>query len=262
MIYWSLAAGLLGASGMIFGASCLAHAAQAAGDAASLDRPQWQVGDSWIIETLTEQLQGNEPKPAEKAPRIRWQFRVAKLEKVAGQDCYRVDIECLAQSRVRPKASVWCDKETLFLRQFETQVAFRGSYYTVQESYDCAKGAVAPVMASVNALPLGLPAFQPQGAKSLDGFTYTSAPLPAGVKDAGMIRFAHTVKQEVRAPSAKALKQVPQLYAKDIQAKPVTEVRLDDGKQSLTQVWQRGLPWPVYAENGRTQAWLVSSGTK
>lgn len=260
MILWSLAAGLVLPGTILWSTACLLGADQPAEGAASLDRPQWNLGDRWIIETLTEQIQGNEPRTGEKAPRIRWEFRVAKLEKVAGADCYRIDIECLAQGRVRPKASVWCDKQTLFLRQFETQVAFRGRYYTVQESYDCAKGELAPVMASVNVLPIGLPAFLPQGAKSLEGFTYTSAPLPAGVKDATTIRFAHTIRQDVRAPGAKSLKQVPQLFAKDIQAKPLTEVQLAEGKQTMTQLWQKGLPWPVYAENGRTQAWLVSTG--
>jgi len=248
-------------AGLAIGAAVRsAWADPAAENSPSVDRPQWQVGDNWVVETLTEQIQGNESRVGDKAAKVRWQFRVAKLEKLNGRDCYRVDVECMAQGRMQPKSRMWCDKDTLFLRQFETQVAFRGQYHTIQESYDCAKGAESPVLATVNVLPIALPAFLPKGAKALGSFTYVSQAAPAGSKDPDLLRFAHTVKQEVRIPGAKSLEQIRAGFAKDLAAEPAVEVRLDDGRQAVTQLWQKGTPWPVYAENGRTKAWLVSTG--
>jgi len=232
----------------------------AAEQAASLQRPDWHVGDTWVIETLTERVQGRETKCAGKPARIRWKFHVAKLEKLAGVECYRIDIECLAAGRLRPKTTIWCDKETLFLRQFQTQLAAGGRYRTIQESYDCPKGQYAPVLASLNVLPIGLPAFVPKGAKGGDTFTYNSQPLPAGSKDPGIIRFAQTVKQDILPPGAKSLRQVPRAYSKSFRTKPITEVRLAGGGQKVVQLWQKGVPWPVYVNNGRTQAWLISTG--
>ena len=227
----------------------------------SLERPQWKVGDNWIVETLTERVQGREDKPATKPTRLRWQFRVVNHENVAGSECYRIDVECLAKGRLRPKTSFWCDRKTLFLRQFQTQFAFNGRYRTIQESYDIPQGQYAPVMASVNVLPIGIPAFLPKGAKGGDTFTYISQPLPAGSKDPSIIRFAHTVKQEIRPAGAKALEQVPPAYAKSLAREPVDEVRLTDRHRTVVQLWQKNAPWPVYVKNGPTQAWLVKKTT-
>jgi len=35
-------------------------------------------------------------------------------------------------------------------------------------------------------------------------------------------------------------------------------VELSDQQQTIIQLWQQDLPWPVYANNGVTEAWLVS----
>jgi len=259
---WLLAA-VLAAAGVLLAGPPWGRAEQAAGqpEPAELARPEWDIGDSWIVETLTRRVQGREEAAEPEATRLKWQFRVAKIEKVAGSDCYRVDIQCLAAGRIRPEATIWCDKRTLFLRQFQTQVAFQGRYRTIQESYACAKGPTAPVIAFVNVLPLAMPAFLPSGAKAADRFTYASQPLPAGAKDPNTVRFLHTSTQQVRPAGAKALEQIPRKYAKNLGAEPVTEVTLDDREQSVRQLWQPGAPWPVYVENSRTRAWLVSTAS-
>jgi len=266
---WAYLAVLAAGSVLLSGAAT-GRAEQAPGEAApaeatepvapaELTPPEWEIGDSWVVETLTERVQGREATADPETTRLKWQFRVAKIEKVAGSDCYRVDIQCLAASRVRPRGSIWCDKQTLFLRQFQTQVAFQGRYRTIQESYACAKGATAPVVTFVNVLPLAMPAFPPEGAKAADSFTYTSQPLPAGAKDPGTVRFLHTSTQQVGPVGAKALEAIPPTYAKSLGTGPLTEVTLEDRRQSVRQLWQPGSPWPVYVENTRTKAWLVST---
>jgi hypothetical protein len=261
MIFLGLAAGLLAASCGYDSPRPQARAAEGEGRAAavSLDKPAWKVGDRWVIETLTERIQGRETGSAAPAARVRWEFEVSKIESIAGHECYRIDIQCRAAGRLQPKSSVWCDKSTLFLRQFQTQLAVDGQYRTIQESYDCGPGQVSPVLASINALPLAMPAFLPKGSKSLGSFSYKSQPLPGGAKDPSIIRFVHTVSQEVLPPGAKSLERVPSGYAKELPQKPVTEVRLGDYRQKVLQLWQKDAPWPVYTDNGRTKAWLVSS---
>jgi hypothetical protein len=235
--------------------------AQPAADsgAAALDRPDWKIGDTWTIETATQRVQGREIKPSENPPRVRWQFKVAKIEKIAGQDCYRVDVQCLAQGRVRPQTTLWCEKESLFLRQFQTQLAFDGRYHVVQESYECEKGTVSPVLASINALPLSMPAFTPKGSKAVGDFQFVSQPLPAGSKDSSMLRFSQSVSQSVKAADPQLVNKVLKRYSKDLDAKPITQVTLSVRGGSVVQLWQKGTPWPVYVNNGRTQAWLVTS---
>jgi len=232
---------------------------EAAAAAVSLDPPNWRVGDKWVVETRTEPIQGGAALLAAKPLPVRWQFRVVSQEKVAGRECFRVEVECMAQGPVRPNSTLWCDKSSLFLRQFQTQVAFNGTYRTIQESYECSKSLSSPVLTMINALPLALPAFLPKGAKADGSFTYLSQPLPAGVKDLGVVKFAHTVKQAVLPPGSKSLEKLPQEVAKTKAERPVVEVQLADGRQSIVQLWQQGAPWPVYVNMGRTQAWLVNA---
>jgi hypothetical protein len=226
----------------------------------ALARPAWKVGDTWEVETVTDKVQGREEKPAAKSPPIRWRFLVRRMVKIDGHNCFEIDIDCLAPGRVRPKTKVYCDADTLMLRQWETELALAGTYHTIRESYRPGGGPTVPVLVPLNALPIDLPAFLPQGAKPAGSFTYTSQPLPAESKDPGVIRFEHTIEQQVQAPGAKALRNVPQQYAKALEQKPIVEVRLKDQDRSVVQLWQKGSPWPVYVNNGRTEARLISVG--
>jgi hypothetical protein len=222
----------------------------------ALEPPQWKVGDRWAVETVTQRIQGREPLTAGKLPRVRWEFQVSRIEPIDGHDCYRIDIQCQAGGRQQPKSTVWCDKQTQFLRRFQTQLAVDGQYRTIAESYDTAGGQTSPVLASFNVLPLAMPAFVAKGSKSAGTFTYKSQPVVSS-KDISVVRFAHAVSQEVVPPGSKALEEMPEGIAKELKDKQVTEVRLSDRRQKVMQLWQKGAPWPVYADNGRTKAWLV-----
>jgi hypothetical protein len=242
-------------------------AAPGAAASASLETPKWKVGDSWVVETEAERVQTREPKAVVAPARVRWKFQVAKIEKLGDRDCYRIDIECLAKGRLRPASSLWVDKETFFLRQFQTQLAVDGQMRTITESYDAAAGQSAPVVTPINALPLGLPAFgQMAKAKGLDGkpqeFKYTSSAAPVGAKAVeGSVKFAHSAKQDVHAAGAKSLGNVVKSFSKAIDSKPISEVQISTPLDQVTQLWQKDVPWPVYSTNGSTQAWLVSESS-
>lgn len=235
------------------------NAARPADTAPALAKPKWKAGDTWTIVTLTEPVQKRNTGPQAKPVYVTWKFRVAGIETIAGHACYRIDIECLATGRVRPQTSVWCDQQTLFLRQFQTQMAVGGQYRLVQESYEPGPEGHSPVVTPINALPLGLPAFLPPGAKRASPvFRYTSRPAPAGSKSTGLMTFAHETTQLVQTPVPKSLTQIPREHADSLQQRPVAEVHLQDYRQTVVQLWQQGSPWPVYTNNGRTQAWLVA----
>ena len=125
---------------------------------------------------------------------------------------------------------------------------------------------MAPVLTSLTALPLDLPAFPSQEAlghgKGAGTFSYTSQPLPAGAKDPGIIRFAHVVEQTIATARPKALESLAPGFAKDPGVRPIIEVQLKTRRSSVLQLWQAGHPWPLYANNGRTQSRLVSAGRK
>ncbi len=251
--------GVLVVAGLLacLGPPRLALAAQA-DPPAVLTQPSWKVGDSWVVETSTPCIQNRSAATEAKPLRVRWEFRVAKVEPLAGQDCYKIEVQCLAKGRLRPQATVWCDRNTLFLRQFQTQFAFNGQYRTVNESYACSKGPTAPVVTFVNVLPLALPAFMPAGAKGTGTFSYVSQSAPAGSKAAGVVPFAHALDQDAQPASAKALEKLTPAYSKNLDGQAVVEVKLKGPQQQVVQLWQPGEPWPIYTSDGRTQAWLVS----
>lgn len=233
--------------------------AQQPSEQGDVPKPSWSIGDTWDVETSTQRIQVRESVAARQPARLRWRFKVAGMEEVAGVECYRIDIECLAKGRLRPATTIWCDKDTLFLRQFQTQVANNGQMHVLQESYAVPKGQFAPVVAPINALPIALPAFVPAGSKNLGDFTYTSSPTAAGSKDTGALRFAYTVKQAAGEPSRKSLNEFRKGFAKALDnTRDVTEIKLDGPHQAVVQLWKKDTPWPVFTDNGRTQAWLVS----
>ncbi|MFH1268351.1 MAG: hypothetical protein ABIK89_21735, partial [Planctomycetota bacterium] len=58
--------------------------------------PRWDLGDRWVVETVSRPLQVRGETSVETVCRpIQWQFAVRKFEKALTDDCYRVEIKCL-----------------------------------------------------------------------------------------------------------------------------------------------------------------------
>ena len=72
-------------------------------------RPQWKVGDQWIVETATRSLQARSRNAdsGDDLVRTRWKFTVAKQEKLGGRDVLRIDIRCLDRRARQPGAMIW-----------------------------------------------------------------------------------------------------------------------------------------------------------
>lgn len=226
---------------------------------AALPRPTWRVGDSWLIETVTDNIQVRDVSTDKKSPPIRWRFKVTGIVKKAGRPCYQVDVTCEAQARFRPASTLFIDAETMMLRELRTEVAGFGSVQTLHESYEPRGDRAAPVLSFGNVLPTDLPAFVPKASKDVN-YTYVSQNTPAGAKDLGLIRFGHEVSQQVVQPGAKTLEQVHPQYAKALDSQAIVEVHLKSQDKSVVQLWQKGTPWPIYTNNGRTVAKLIPAG--
>ena len=246
------------------GVTCLVLAADTppgATRSAAMDqvKPKWNLGDGWVVETATLpiQVRGNLAQMARSRP-IQWQFTVQKYEKVIGDDCYRVVVRCLLPGPKQPTTVLWIDSKTQTLRQVQTEVPVAGQFRMLTESYEFRGGQRSPVLAPLTALPVDLPFFQGNKTKGLEKFTYEANVGPAGKKALGDLGFAYEVEQDVSEPSAQHVKSlVPDTFTKDLNTRPVVEVRLRGPGRQVRQLWQAGQPWPIYTDNGTTTSRLV-----
>jgi hypothetical protein len=232
------------------------------GEAAGIEqlRPQWRVGDQWVVETATLQIQNAAVgvKPERGEP-IQWQFTVTGIDKLQGRDCYQIEARPLGQS-ASPTTRMWVDRQSLALCQLQSQAAVGGQWKTITESYQFPNGQPAPVQGPLSALPIDLPLFLSGGMKGSQQFSYEVTAGPEGRKALGDVGFAMNVQQETdTAPPQEVKGLLGDEFTKDLEAKPVVEVRLKSAMGQVRQLWQAGSPWPVYADNGTTIARLVKT---
>jgi hypothetical protein len=219
---------------------------------------RWQVGMKWVVETTTDlaQLGDEAKKKPQKTEPIQWQFSVVKIEKVQGQECFRVEVERLIvegdkAKTVPPLTILWADARSLALRQIRTEFVVQGQIREVTESYDFGNGQHAPVMSPLTSIPLDMPRLLPGGAAKATGsetFSYAAVSGPGGKKALGDVGFAVEIKQEiVDAPAAaKAL------------GGPDFTVKMSSGDRTVQQEWKNDRPWPETSSNGTTTSKLKS----
>lgn len=216
-------------------------------------RPQWHVGDRWVIETSTRPVQAAESAGRPRTV-VRWQFQVTTVEKLDGRECFRIE----AAPQNGPPSTLWIDRQSLRVCQIQAGIVVGGQVQALTENYTTAGGQAAPVFSPLPALPVDLPAFPAGQTKSLDTFTYEAVPGVAGQKAVGDVGFRITVEQEFTtagAPQVKSLATDP--FVKDLETKPTVGVRLKGPYGQVQQLWKPGVPWPVCSENGTTTARLV-----
>lgn len=222
-------------------------------------RPHWQVGDQWIVETATLQIQKSALHAQAERSKVQWQFTVSRIDKIQGVECYQVEAKPLVQGQA-PITRLWIDRRSLALRQLQTQVPVAGELKTITESYQFPSGQPSPVQGLLTALPVDLPLFLSGGVKGTQDFTYQASAGPEGKKAMGDVGFAVSIQQETDAASPQEVKGLlGDDFTKDLDAKPVVEVRLKSPMGRVRQLWQAGYPWPVYADNGTTIARLVKT---
>lgn len=221
--------------------------------------PRWDLGDRWVVETISRPLQLREEMSVETVCRpIQWQFAVRKFEKALTDDCYRVEIKCLLGGARQPATVLWIDRKSKALRKIQTQLPVPGGFQTVTQSFEFSSGQPSPVLGPLTALPVDLPLFIGGEAKGMQTFAYETHLGTPGVKNVGELGFAHQIEQRVTPVAYSEVKGLlNDSYAKSLTEPPTVEVRLKDHDRQVRQLWQPGLPWPVYTNAGSTVCRLV-----
>ncbi len=219
-------------------------------------RPQWKVGDVWVVESIADQTQARTAKPEKPKP-VQWQFSVEKQEAVDKVDAVKVRVEAQVAGQ-QPQTAIWIDPKRMAVVQVQTQFQVQGEFRTMTEKYTHPGQQAAPVFVPVSAVPLDMPCFLEAGVKDTQ-FTYTATqPLPPGIKNADAGGFEFRVTQSTRAATAAELKaHSPAAFVKSVKEKPTVVFDIAAGKSRSVQMWQADLPWPVYSDNGRTKARLI-----
>jgi hypothetical protein len=220
-------------------------------------RPQWQVGQQWMVETQSRQQQS--ALPEQQSITARWQFTVEAVEPLGGRPCWRIGIHLVENGRrlAEPKTTLWIDQATAAIRQIETQLPTPQGYKRATESFQSETGP-APVVGLQSVLPIALPQYPEAGVKAIDAFEYETVSGPGGIKAVGELGFATRVSQELVRPSDEGLKSIfedPELKA--LGDDPLIEVRLSTPEQTVRQIWRQAAPWPEFSDNGTTKARLI-----
>ena len=221
-------------------------------------RPHWNVGDRWVVETRTQPIQERRKTVAgDKANSVEWQFSVAALEKIGPREAYRIHVECLLAGPRQANATVWVDRRNLAIHRIQVRLPRPNGFHTVTESYRTASGQSFPVLGPLTALPLDLPVFL-EGEKGVRTFEYEAVAGPPGAKAAGEVGFTCSVEQkEAHVQQTEVQKLLHREFAKNFAREPVVAVELKSHGRTVRQLWQAGLPWPVFSRSGPTQTRLV-----
>lgn len=220
-------------------------------------RPQWKIGQRWVVASVCLQSQARRaPIPEADKETVRWQFDVRAVEMIDHRNCFKVEVKCLV-GEGESVTTLWVDEQTMTLRRVQTQLPVAGGFRTVTENYRSASGQPFPAFAPLTVPPLELPLFL-AGTKGAQTFTYEASSTPETEKGVGDIDFTFSVDQQIARPQADKIKGLlPEEYSKDLSQKAVIEVQLKAASSQARQLWQPGLPWPVYSNNGIAESRLV-----
>jgi hypothetical protein len=220
-------------------------------------RPQWQVGQTWDVEAVTRQTPVRRTLPPDHTAKpLRWQFEVQAVEPCEGRPCFRLRITCRLPGS-QPETTLWVDQQTMTLRKIRMQIPAADGFRTMEETYRSSSGQPFPALAPLTLPPVELPVFQ-SGTKGQASFQYEAVSGPDSAKALGDVGFAYTVEQRVDVPKLDEYSSLlPADFAKSLEKRPTIQVHLKAPRQQVRQVWQAGLPWPVFSDNGNARSWLL-----
>lgn len=224
-------------------------------------RPRWKVGDRWVIETESQQVQRRETIDKKTPPSkpLTWRFTVQAEEQVAERPCFRVQVQCVDPQVQAPITRLWVDRDSYALRQVQTQHTVAGEVRTMTESYAFPTGQPSPVVvAMLVLLPVDLPVFQQADTKGAKSFEFEAIQGPAGVKAFDELSFAYAIEQSVSGAQPDQVKGLfHEEFSKSFTREPLANVQLNTRHRQVRQLWQANLPWPAYSDNGVTRSRLV-----
>jgi hypothetical protein len=179
---------------------------------------------------------------------------VVGVEKIKDCPCYRISVTCLSQGRQQPVTTLWFDVQNRTLIRVEAKILIKGQWRVFTETYVSQDGKPCPVLGPLPALPLDFPVFTPEGrTKNLSSQTYETVFGNAGTKSVDNVGFAFMVDQSFAPVESDYVKTL----APSSEGEGVVEVEIRGAGRRVSQLWQPGAPWPIYSNNGRTEARLV-----
>ena len=219
--------------------------------------PQWQVGSAWTVQTQSRQVQARrEPGPVNQAPAVQWRFTVLPMDKIGDSECYHVRATCEQAGRPQPATELWVDRKTQALLRVTTQLPTPAGFQSVTQDFKHQQGNVSPVVGPLSALPIDWPTFSAEPAKAAKEYSYKA--LSGGQEKSGGIAFEQKVRQATRSVPVSGVKGLlDEHVAKQKSDDNLREVVLDDGHRVVRQLWQPGMPWPSFCDNGVTVAKLT-----
>jgi hypothetical protein len=224
-------------------------------------KPQWQVGQTWIVETTTTLLQhGDDLACVRRVQTVRWSFQVEQIEPVLDEPCFRLIAKPVGLHPQGMGVRLWATVDNLTLRRVEIDFIAAGETRTLCETFQGLATPTYPAQAPFVLLPLDLPCWETIAAKEPGVFSYEVIPGDPEKKEPGGLRFRYHIEQKTVDPAQLAKGQA------GTDGKAITGERIGIELKTplgqVKQVWQSGQPWPIWATNGRTQARLILEEVK
>jgi hypothetical protein len=222
-------------------------------------KPTWKVGDQWTVETQSRVSPARRPIKGDSLGKpARWEFTVKSRERLQDDDCFRVEAENVTKDQRQLVATLWVDQKSLTPRQVERRLPIAGGFRTITQRFVVDKGRAAPVVVvSSTALPLDLPLFSDE-ARREEPFEYEvlgETEIKRGAEGRGFLIEVGQSAAPVDAEKVKGL--LHEEVSRSANPQEMVEITLKGGHQQVRQLWQAGVPWPLYADNGVTVARLV-----
>ena len=220
--------------------------------------PQCEVGDSWTVETSTAQIKSATESNTDRVD-VQWKFTVESIEKIAERDCFRIQATCLEPGHTQPEVTLWIDRDNGMLVRMTSRVMVQGEWSEFTETYVSNDGSAVPVLGVIPALPFDMPVFESEDSsdevsvKSLDSKSYEILSGNVTEKALDTLAFTQEVNQTVTKPEEVFMKSLDDTLPQD----ETVQVEINGGRQTVKQVWAPGNPWPVYSDNGVTEARLI-----
>ncbi len=217
---------------------------------------QWQVGDTWTVETETVQIQRRNER--ESKARVRWTFEVKSKMSLEGRPTFKLFIRCQADGR-QPEIVALVDAQSYALRQLEMELPTANGFQKLVEHYEVGNNTASPVLTPLSALPLDFPVFQQSQQKPQQSYQYKAVSGYPGKKAVDDIAFIYSVTQKSSTAEPAVVKSLlGESYQKNLGggADPI-DVRIQSVDREVRQLWHPGLPWPSWSNNGTTETRLV-----
>jgi hypothetical protein len=215
-----------------------------------ISAPDWQIGDSWVIESEIPDegrvMAGAVPQDGE---RQKWLFEVADIKGSEKQEYYLLNIKPQDANNCPYAFTFWLRIPDLYVYSYEIMYAGdasgadgSGDSYRKFMTGNSAESYIDYFIPRFPTLPLILtPSFESEEralAASESGIQHRSARR--------LVQRIAVIKAD--PPPSSMMRSLNRQMGHTPTADEYTEVTLELGEIQEVQYWQEGLPWPFYGQ--------------